>query len=533
MIIKIGFLVNDLKDGWGLAHPEDFTTADIVSVKKNPGDAVTKDDILFEVETDKASQDFVSSVSGTLIRNCYNAGGKWYFGGIEDTPLGKIVIPHLAEIEVDDGGVTKEKAKTETIQKKLKEERTKKRKPRLRGSIINYGKEENFSLGDLLNFTDEDLEGLSDKEEVDEAVKQIFEKYIAGKSLEAEQKVKTDIIPTTGAARAFARKNNIPLENVESTGPEGVILQSDIIHYSKTQTKSHIESQIAQPYDVKGDGMIFQPSREWLTIAHNLEASHFSFEKIEPWLFWVRKTGVRIVPIAGGGPDNYNLSFVLDFKKELSSLFEAFFGYKFRPWLPLAYAVSKTLAEEKFRYMNGYWNADREDPEHDAVVIYNHVHLGFSYDRGIEPSIDIEQKTIGGQRLRILTLHKSETLSVKEFFAGVIDLVMRAEKDTEENKGKLKNIAMKDLRGHTFIFNNIGGAGDSRGVSLLTPGISGIFNVGRIQKDGTVIIEMFFDHRLIDGASKGKFLDAVIVKTKDVLKSVEDELKEKLRTPLQ
>ena len=85
--------------------------------------------------------------------------------------------------------------------------------------------------------------------------------------------------------------------------------------------------------------------------------------------------------------------------------------------------------------------------------------------------------------------------------------------DSARGDGKIKQLTSTDISGHTIIFNNLGGAGDVRGSSIITPATSAIYNLGRIDADGYVTIEMFFDHRIIDGALKGKFLEAVYQKS--------------------
>jgi len=81
-----------------------------------------------------------------------------------------------------------------------------------------------------------------------------------------------------------------------------------------------------------------------------------------------------------------------------------------------------------------------------------------------------------------------------------------------------RTLALPEVSGSTFTLNNIGSFGGSSGIPIINYPEAAILAVGRIQEkaivqQGSVVIRpmmpltLSFDHRLIDGAMSGKFLE--------------------------
>ena len=129
------------------------------------------------------------------------------------------------------------------------------------------------------------------------------------------------------------------------------------------------------------------------------------------------------------------------------------------------------------------------------------VHMGISYDRGERPKIDWVNKKISGERLRILVIRDAHAKTIEELMQEVDRLFANAAK---------KRFNFADVVGFTAIFNNIGAIGHHSGNSYLTRGVSTEINLGFVDlESGAGVLQIVFDHRLIDGAGTTPFLRAI------------------------
>ena len=523
--VKFGFYLEALNSmGLGIYKPEEqFRSAEIITwlevregkpaPGKPIGKKVAKEDSLLTIATDKATADWAlgnvlpNVQAGTIISLNFESGETWNYHQSEKTPYGTLLLPELGVIEIETSAEGDERAKDggakdTPLAKAHKDDKDyypPPSVPRISPVALRMADEEGISIDELRRFfSDRRAIGRLDVEE-----------YLASRKVAPETHELPSHIPPSAivsavpAARHTARQEGIDLAQVHGTGAGGEVTFEDVIKASQ-------EKQTRFPGIT-----LLTPSREWLTVAHKLEE------------------GSRITIACG--EVGYDLSKLVEFKAQLEDhkqnygedRFNSRVGVRFRLWAPLALALTrvlardiKTLAEnpEKFQghaLFNGYWHIDRDEQtleprerKNEKVALYNGVRLGLSYDRKEKPSVSREG-VISGQRLRILTLHNAEACGTKEFFAGIDDLFERADKDFALGGGVIKNTALGNWTGYTVIFNNIGAMSHERGFSLFTPGISCILNVGRIKHNDKTILQVFFDHRMIDGGPVTDFLDAL------------------------
>lgn len=163
---------------------EGITQGEIVSVKVKLGDKVKVDQILFEVETDKAVVEIPSPAAGKI--------DKIYFQRGEVVEVGQVLV------DIDDG---KSATKTKSVPKKAN-------KSGVVGSIPE-----------------------------EEIIIQPTKKTQSTKNIKKKQDSKTSDVLALPAVRKYAKDNNIDLTSVIGSGKNGRILMSDLENKSKSENK--------------------------------------------------------------------------------------------------------------------------------------------------------------------------------------------------------------------------------------------------------------------------------------------------------
>lgn len=429
MKVKFGFLIEGLRS-FGITNPEnDFVSAKIKSWAKKPGDAIEEGEFLAEVETDKVTTDLKSSWSGILLAIEY------------------------AENEAWEVGVTKNGDEL-----------------RERSEDTPFGR----ILLPELGYVETNMSNAAFQEDEE----------VNGKHQDEFQKVRA-----APAARKLAREQSIDISIITGTGLGGRVMLTDVKQAMEARVKP--KEVISEKPQIFEGVVLLTPSREWLTVAHNLEKGSNSV-------------------IAAGEPEEYDFSELMRLRANHKEEFQKVFGVPLHVSSPIIFAITRALCVEDFWIFNGYWHIeDKEDRSKDKVALYRDVNMGISVDLGEKVKVDLEKKSISGTRLRIATMRSASEFGIKEFLREHHGLIDKAARDIRENSGKLKETTLSDWTGWTFIFNNVGAARHKRGISLFTPKMSAMVNMGVIGKDGKAILQIFFDHRMIDGVPATRFLDAV------------------------
>jgi pyruvate dehydrogenase E2 component (dihydrolipoamide acetyltransferase) len=141
------------------------------------------------------------------------------------------------------------------------------------------------------------------------------------------------------------------------------------------------------------------------------------------------------------------------------------------------------------------------DEEHDQIVYKEYVHLGVAVDtpRG----------------LVVPVVRDADRMSILELAETVASIA---------SKARASQFAVEDLRGGTFTISNLGAVGGAYSTPIINYPEVAILLVGRarwmpmvcgenhdrIEPRLVMPLSLSYDHRLVDGAAAGRFLNEII-----------------------
>ncbi|MGE5409679.1 MAG: biotin/lipoyl-containing protein, partial [Clostridiales bacterium] len=199
---------------------ENILKADVLQVKVSPGDMVKKDQIILEIETDKATIEVPSEVSGTVKEVFVKAGQK--------ASVGQVIFT-VAQEEEEEGKsaaqlIDKTDASTlEAIDKSIIDKMT---SAEMEEKVV---KPEEVSEQKQVETPEKGKETSKEKLVTAEKPK-----------LYIEERAQTDpskIAPAAPTVRRFAREIGIDINEVPGSGPGGRISISDVKAYSREVSK--------------------------------------------------------------------------------------------------------------------------------------------------------------------------------------------------------------------------------------------------------------------------------------------------------
>lgn len=309
-------------------------------------------------------------------------------------------------------------------------------------------------------------------------------------------------------ARRLAHEHNIDLNAIQGTGANGRVRKEDILGYvaqqqqaatavmtrpapaqaqrtqaptqpTIVQTPANVplpyeSAPVERPASMSGEDEVMTPSRMRLAIAEHMVRS----KRTSPHA--TTMVEVDMTNIAKWLAKNKD-----DFKKREG------YGISFVPF------VMKAVCEgiRKFPTINSSWTDDNK------IIIKKRINLGIAVatDAGlVVPTIyDADQLTLAGLAKQV----------------NVIAQRARANK-----------LTLQDMQGSTFVVNNPGVFGTILSVPIINQPHAGILSMDAVVKRAVVVEDdaiavrsmMFlclsFDHRILDGAGAGGFLQAVRTK---------------------
>jgi pyruvate/2-oxoglutarate dehydrogenase complex dihydrolipoamide acyltransferase (E2) component len=308
-------------------------------------------------------------------------------------------------------------------------------------------------------------------------------------------------------ARRMAREHDIDLKAIDGSGIGGRVRKEDILAYveQKQQAPTPVRSQlnvpsspVAEPTYIPSaptpvgsqlsasspspaptmlgeDGNeVVTPSRMRLAIAEHMVRS----KRTSPHATTVVE--VDMTNIAKWLEKNKE-----DFKKREG------YGISYVPF------VMKAVCEgiRKFPYMNSSWTEDNK------IIVKKHINLGMAVATEVGlvvPTLyDTDQYTLAGLARQISTIAQ---------------------------RARANKLTIQDLQGSTFVVNNPGTFGTILSVPIINQPHAGILSMDSVVKRPVVIEDdaiavrhimylcLSFDHRILDGAGAGGFLQAVRTK---------------------
>ncbi|RNA62304.1 biotin/lipoyl-binding protein [Chryseobacterium nematophagum] len=382
-----------------------MTEGKVAKWHKNVGDTVKEGDLLAEIETDKAVQDFESEFDGVLLKQGVEEGGA--------SPVDSV----LAIIGPAGTDVSNLGSKKQAVQS-------------------------------------------SEKPTEQKAEKKVEEKSVSTASSSSDR------VAISPLAKKMAQDKGVDINSVKGSGENGRIVKKDIENYqpSSVASSASTAAPVALSF-VQGEDTETQNSQVRNVIAKRLSESKFS----APHYYLM----VEI-----------NMDKAIEARKEINSLPDT--KISFNDMIIKATAI----ALRKHPQVNSSWAGDKI------------IHRG-NINVGVAVAIP--------DGLVVPVLKNTDQMSYTQISASVKDMASRA-----KNKGLKAN----EMEGSTFSISNLGMFGIETFTSIINQPNSAILSVGAIIekpiiKEGQIVVgnimklSLACDHRVVDGATGAQFLQTL------------------------
>jgi 2-oxoglutarate dehydrogenase E2 component (dihydrolipoamide succinyltransferase) len=440
---------------------ESITEVQIGEWRKSVGDAVEKDEVLVDLESDKATLELPAPVSGRLTKVLKEKG---------DTASVGDVIAHIEEgkAAAGDGAAKKPRAaKGADAREETPAEEEAAAKPAKSASKPATKKKGEGARAPA--------EGA--KEDADEA-----EERDEGGGENGAEKRAPAVAP---AARRALREHGMDAADVEGSGPGGRILKEDVERAARAREKEPDEEDAERE---AGAGKQRAPRT-----AEPRDDAEGAAEEVVPMSPIRRRIAERLVEAQRTAAllttfNEIDMSVVIALRKEYGETFREKHGVK----LGFLSFFVKAAVEALKRFPAV--NAEVRD---ESIVYKNR------YDVGIAIG--------GGKGLVVPVVRNAERLSFAEIEKTIGDFATRAEQN---------RISLDELKGGTFTISNGGVYGSLLSTPIVNPPQSGILGLHAIQKrpvernDEIVLrpmmyVALTYDHRVVDGREAVTFLRTI------------------------
>jgi len=316
-------------------------------------------------------------------------------------------------------------------------------------------------VGEILGTIDDSGSAPSKESEIEE-VEVNNEDESSGHIKEKEKSVNI-----TPVAKKIAEKENINLENIIGTGPNGKITKEDLLEIKKDPVKSESDINISNDnVPERKDEEIVKLSRRRITIAKRLK-------------------DVQSETVMTTTYNEVDLSSVIAIRKKYQDQFVKKHNTKLGFMSFFVKASVNSL--QSFPHLNA-------ELHQDELIVKKY------YDIGIAVATD--------EGLVVPVLRGADKLSSAEIELGIAELA---------TKSREKKITLQELQGGTFSITNGGVFGSLMSTPLLNPPQVGILGMHKIMEkplavDGEIVIRpvmmlaVTYDHRIIDGSMAVQFL---------------------------
>ncbi|MBU2491729.1 MAG: dihydrolipoyllysine-residue acetyltransferase [Bacteroidetes bacterium] len=538
---------------------ENITSADIVKVLVKEGDTVEIDQVVVEIETDKATVEVPSELSGIVKSVNVKEGDTAKIGqviftvenGSSSAATNKLPA---AEKESKPAGI--EEKKTEEIKKEEKPEEKKSnhakagkvefKLPELGENISSADVTKVLvSVGDIVNADDVVIEIETDKATVEVPID------ISGKIIEVRvkdgEKAKVGetilVVESSGAVieKTDNRKSEIKTQN-ESIKTETL----------KTELPKEVERTMASP--------LAAPST-------NIQRKRDMPEKIAPAAPSVRKfareIGVDIHQVGGSGPGGRIAiedvkAFAKNLNEKLSKGGAAAFGIASEPlpdfskWGEVNTEAMSNVRKKTAEHLSYAWATIPHVTQFDKADITELEKLRKQFAKQVEEAgakltvTAILLKVVASALKKFpqfnssIDMEKKQVIYKKFYNVGIavdtdrgllVPVIRDADKKnitqlsvdlTEISvKARNKKIGIEDMQGGTFTISNLGGIGGTYFTPIVNAPEVAILGVSRsawepVYKDGNfeprflMPLSLSYDHRIIDGADAIRFLRYIV-----------------------
>jgi len=405
----------------------------IIKWLKKVGDKVFRDEIIFEISTDKVDTEVPSPVDGVIDSILFKEN--------ENVNVGVAV----AKIRTTTG-LVKEKnlAKTEQVQEKE--------------HFQDQAKEEK-------------------KQQINKQPK------TSGSNLHSTNKFFSPLVLNIARTEGISLNE---LEMIDGSGIEGRVTKNDILTYLQNKRSGKIFAQVL-PTESFAENVSLKEAKITFAQPVNIIAMDNTRQRIMQHMVNSRDTSVHVTAVV-----ELDMSKIYKFIEANRNSFAAE-GIKLT-YLPfISLAVIKALRE--FPLMNS--SIDGRN-----ILTKNFINLGIAV--AVEPN-----------GLIVPNIKNAEEKNIRGLAKAIADLVSRA---------RTKKLVPEDVAGGTFTITNYGVFGSLFGTPIINQPEVGILGVGSVTKkpvvlevDGNDVIvikpmmylSLSHDHRLIDGMLGGKFLKSI------------------------
>ncbi|PWN62941.1 pyruvate dehydrogenase complex dihydrolipoamide acetyltransferase [Chryseobacterium viscerum] len=386
-----------------------MTEGKVAKWHKNVGDTVKEGDLLAEIETDKAVQDFESEFNGVLLKQGVEEGGA--------APVDS-VLAIIGPAGTDISAVGAPKAAAQSTEK---------------------------------------------------PAEQKSEAKTEEKAAPAADASSSDRVAISPLAKKMAQDKGVDINSVQGSGENGRIVKKDIENYQPAaKPAASAPAASAAPVAVnfvQGEDTETQNSQVRNIIAKRLAESKFS----APHYYLM----VEI-----------NMDKAIEARKEINSLPDT--KISFNDMIIKATAI----ALRKHPQVNSSWAGDKI------------IHRG---------NINIGVAVAIPDGLVVPVLKNTDQMTYTQISASVKDMASRA---------KSKGLKANEMEGSTFSISNLGMFGIETFTSIINQPNSAILSVGAIiekpiVKDGQIVVgntmklSLACDHRVVDGATGAQFLQTL------------------------
>jgi pyruvate dehydrogenase E2 component (dihydrolipoamide acetyltransferase) len=450
---------------------ENVTAGDVVRVLVSPGDTIAHDQPILELETDKATIEVPSSVSGTVKDLKVKQGDR--------VKVGQVVLT------VDEGGEAADQksaspAGAKARESKSDEQRTDKPKPQPAGAPTEGGLsqaapgkgDEKPDRPSAAGQSDRAAEGEPPRQKPRGEVVEISRGARATPAPQPEPEAEGPLPPAAPSVRRLARELGVDIRRVRGSGVGGRISQDDVQAYVRDAMASGAASAPAAGAALPDVGRWGDVERQPMSNIRRKTAEHLS-------LAW------NTIPHVTQH-DRADITALEALRKQYSPQAEKAGGK-----LTIT-AIALKIVERALRRFPQF-NAS-VDAARNEIVYKKSIHIGVAVDteRGLLVPVirDVDRK-------------------------GILDLSV--ELSTISDKARAGKLSLEEMQGGGFTITNLGGIGGTSFTPIVNWPEVAILGISRGAYEPVWINNQFeprlvlplslsYDHRVIDGADAARFV---------------------------
>ena len=441
---------------------DNVTTAIVLEILVSAGDKVEADETLAEMESDKATFELPSDVSGVVKEVKVSEG--------DEVKVGQVMFTIDTEAG-EDAKEKEEKDKKEKTEEESKKEKAEQEKPETEAKTTagerekEPGEERHARSSEPAATMAEEKPAMEEKPDAD----QYSDARPAGEGPPDKPAVEVAAAPSV---RRLAREIGINIYNVTGSGPYDRITVEDVKAHAKKMLEGHGPTPAVTDYELPDFSKYGNVRREKMDSIRKITAKTMaeSWQSI-PHVFQFDKADVTEL-------ENFRKKYSRHVEKEGAKL--------------TLTAILLKLAAEALKAFPRF-NASI-DMKNEEIVYKEYVNIGVA--------VDTERG------LLVPVIRNADKKSITELSVELNELAEKARK---------KKIMPDELQGGNFAISNLGGIGGTNFTPIVYRPNVAILGVSRSQMEPVYVdgefkprlmlpLSLSYDHRIIDGADGARFL---------------------------